>query len=378
MRKLVGISVPFIVILTLATGCSFGAKDAVTDLDDPPVNYIEEGEDLGLEGEEGTESEREVDEGNEEGAEEGEEESEEADEDQEPAEEGAEANERELYLFDANGMVVPQTLPLPKSDGVMQQSLEYLVQDGPVQELLPSGFQAVLPAGTEVSVNLMEDEETAVADFSPEFNEYNPEHEQEMLQAITWTLTQFDGVEQIKLLVNGHELKEMPHSKTPIGDSLSRANGINLESNQVTDMTNSSDVTVYFLGSEGEGNYYVPVTRRVENSEDHLATAIEQLINGPALGTSLVTEMNQNIELLEEPTVNDGTVTLNFNESILTEHEATAVSSSVLDMLALTLTEQEGVSDIAIEVDGEANVMAENGKEVESVVRPDQINPHPL
>lgn len=52
---------------------------------------------------------------------------------------------RELYLIDKNGYVVAQTLPLPKSESTAKQALEYLVQGGPVSEILPNGFRAVLP-----------------------------------------------------------------------------------------------------------------------------------------------------------------------------------------------------------------------------------------
>src|SRR5699024_1298232 len=63
--------------------------------------------------------------------------------------------QRELYLLDENNLVVPQTLELPKSESAATQVMEYLVKDGPVTELLPSGFEAVLPADTEIlSVNL--------------------------------------------------------------------------------------------------------------------------------------------------------------------------------------------------------------------------------
>ena len=41
-----------------------------------------------------------------------------------------------------------------KQVGVLQQSLEFLVEGGPVTDQLPSGFKAVLPAGTEMNVNL--------------------------------------------------------------------------------------------------------------------------------------------------------------------------------------------------------------------------------
>ncbi len=78
---------------------------------------------------------------------------------------------RELYLIDKNGYVAAQTLPLPNSEGTAKQALEYLVQGGPVSEILPNGFRAVLPADTTVNVDIKKDG-TAVADFSKEFKNY--------------------------------------------------------------------------------------------------------------------------------------------------------------------------------------------------------------
>ena len=63
----------------------------------------------------------------------------------------------ELYLIDKNGYVVSQTLPLPNKSGVAAQALEYLVSDGPGQDLIPNGFRTVLPANTNISVNVEKD-----------------------------------------------------------------------------------------------------------------------------------------------------------------------------------------------------------------------------
>ena len=111
----------------------------------------------------------------------------------------------ELYLIDKNGLVVPQTLELPKTESVAKQALEYLVKNGPVTEMLPNGFQAVLPADTKISVNVKD--KVATVDFSNEFKNYQAEDELKILQSITWTLTQFDSIEKVKLQMNGHPLK---------------------------------------------------------------------------------------------------------------------------------------------------------------------------
>ena len=65
------------------------------------------------------------------------------------------------------------------------------------------GTRAVLPAGTEVEVNITESG-TAIVDFSNEFATYAPEDEQGILEAITWTLTQFDTINDVVIWINGH------------------------------------------------------------------------------------------------------------------------------------------------------------------------------
>src|SRR5690625_3528663 len=122
---------------------------------------------------------------------------------------------RQIYLIDASGMVVPQTFDLPKTKSAATQALEYLVKDGPITEHLPNGFQAVLPAGTEIIGLNLEEDGTLIVDVSEEFKNYQADEELKILQAMTHTLTQFDSVERIKLWINGEVQEEMPISGTP-------------------------------------------------------------------------------------------------------------------------------------------------------------------
>ena len=280
----------------------------------------------------------------------------------------------ELYLIDKNGYVVPQTLELPKSEGVAKQALEHLVKGGPVTELLPNGFRAVIPEDTQLSLKI--DEGVAIVDFSKEFKNYQKEDELKILQAITWTLTQFDSVEKVQLSMNGEELKEMPVNGTPISEGLSRTSGINIDTSDVADITNTKAITVYYVGGEVGNYYYVPVTRRVsEVSEDNITAAVNELVKGPSLSSNLLTDFVSDVALLDEPTVSDGKVTVNFNESILGSFKEKKVSQSVLNALVLSLTEQEGIESVEIQVNGSADLLNEDGKPLsEPVVRPEKVN----
>lgn len=281
----------------------------------------------------------------------------------------------ELYLVDKDGYVVPQTLELPKTNSVAKQALEYLVTNGPVTDKLPNDFRAVLPEDTELSVNI-DKEGVATVNFSKEFKNYQAEDEMKILQSVTWTLTQFDNVKTVKLKMNGHELTEMPVNGTPISDKLSRATGINFDTANVTDITNTKPVTVYYIGGEEGSYYYVPVTRRVSNNEkDNYVAVVNELIKGPSEKSTLVSEFMSDVELLEAPKYEDGKVTLNFNENIFGSFEEKEISQHLLDALVLSLTEQEGVEKVAVQVNGKADIKNAEGKKLtEPVTRPEKVN----
>ncbi|MGN1402516.1 MAG: GerMN domain-containing protein [Bacillus sp. (in: firmicutes)] len=280
----------------------------------------------------------------------------------------------ELYLIDKNGYVVPQSVPLPSSEGVAKQALEHLVDQGPVSNILPNGFRAVLPADTELTLNV--NKGVATVDFSPEFASYAKEDELKILQSITWTLTQFDSIEQVKLQMNGKELAEMPVNKTPIPQSLTRAGGINIDTSNVANITDTVPLTVYYLGGDESNYYQVPVTKRVAATGDDLVeTVVKELAEGPSPLSNLVTEFMPELDLVNEPELEDGKLALDFNEVIYGSFKENTVSQRLMDSLVLSLTEQPGIDSVEILVNGKASLVTEEGKELSKPVsRPEKVN----
>jgi germination protein M len=280
----------------------------------------------------------------------------------------------ELYLIDKNGYVVPQTLELPQTASPAKQALEYLVTNGPVSEMLPNGFRSVLPADTSLSVAIKDG--VATVDFSKEFKNYQAADELKILQSVTWTLTQFNSIKQVKLQMAGHELTQMPVKGTPISENLSRASGINIDTADVTDITNTKPVTVYYIGGVEGSYYYVPVTRRVSNNEkDNIVAVVNKLIQGPSEKSNLVSEFMSDVKLLGTPKVENGKVTLDFNENIYGSFKKNMISQHLLDTLVLSLTEQKGIDQVAVTVKGKAGLVKEDGKKLTApVTRPEKVN----
>ena len=284
---------------------------------------------------------------------------------------------RQLYLLDMNGMVVSQTLELPKleSKEVATQVLEYLVKGGPVTPLLPNGFQAVLPEGTEVlGMNLQEDG-TLVVDLSEEFKNYPAEDEMNILESMTYTLTQFDTVNKVKLMINGHVLSEMPVNGTPIVSGYSRTNGINLIDTDTIDLIDSQAVTMYFPAGYNENRYYVPVTSHVETEGDDIYRSIVQaLIDGPGYNNLNMTHVfNAHTSLVEDPVFNNGVLELVFNQDILEDVEQAMISDEVMETIVRTLTEQEMVEAVDVKVENVEVIKNENGEAYSEPVTKDSF-----
>lgn len=268
---------------------------------------------------------------------------------------------RELYLIDSSGMVVPQTFELPKTEGAAKQALEYLVKDGPVTELLPNGFQSVLPAGTEIlGVNLDEDG-TLIVDLSEDFKNYEANEELQILQAMTYTLTQFDSVERIKIWINGEPLDEMPVKGTPISQGYSKNNGINIFVADQPNLQHSKAVTIYYPKRYKEELYYVPVTQYVHKDQDLYSAIVETMLDGPPYELNAVDVFNDLAMLENKPYLKDGVLQLIFNEDILKDPENNIIANEVVETLVRTLTADEQVEAVDIKVKDKAVIMNEDG-----------------
>ncbi|MEW9675445.1 GerMN domain-containing protein [Lentibacillus sp. L22] len=284
---------------------------------------------------------------------------------------------RQLYLLDANGMVAPQTVELPKADSmeVATQALEYLVKDGPVANVLPNGFQAVLPSGTEIKGLDLKDDGTLVVDVSKEFENYQADDELKILEAMTYTVTQFDGVDKMKLEINGYPQTEMPVNGTPIGDGYSRTNGINLTQTDTVDLIDSKAVTMYYPTEYNNTKYFVPVTQHVaaDKSEDVFGAIVQALVNGPGYKVNAKQVFNSDTTLAAKPSLHDGVLDIKFNQDILENKDKTTISDDVIETLVRTLTEQKGVKAVNVKVEDVDKLFNENGEPYTEPVTEDMV-----
>ncbi|MCZ8513305.1 GerMN domain-containing protein [Paenibacillus filicis] len=280
-----------------------------------------------------------------------------------------------IYARDEKGFIAPIVIQVEKSESVAKTALEYMVDGGPSQGRLPSGFKSVLPKGTQVKqINISKDQKLATVDFSKAFVDYNLQDERKILEAVTWTLTSFGAVDQVKIRVEGKDLKEMPVGGTPLDEPLTRAMGINLEKPESVEFGQSTPVTLYFLNqNQANYTYYVPVTRLIKRTDNVAQAVIEQLIAGPDEKKGLTGVMAPGAELLKI-SKSDDVVTVNFSDKMLGPDKK--APAEALKAVVLSLTENVGTSTkVQIQVNGDTKVAStDNFNYSKPVARPLNVN----
>lgn len=277
-----------------------------------------------------------------------------------------------VYLLDPNGYVVPVMLSVPKAEGSAKQVLTYMIKGGPVQELLPQGFQAILPEGTKV-LGMSIKEGVATVDFSKEFTKYNAKDEQKVVDAITRALTEFSNIKNVTIWVNGTPLSEMPMEKTPIS-LLQRGKGINLELAEGAIPGRSTPVTVYFQAQLDEKrSYFVPITRMIPETQNAAQAVVEEFIKGPSEGSPLFNSLVSTTRVLGVEQ-NNGTLVVNLSDEALSYDKGKEPSPEAMEALVLSLTESTGSQKVQIKVDGKPLSTVGELDLSKPVVRPKQIN----
>jgi germination protein M len=284
-----------------------------------------------------------------------------------------------LFARDADGYVAPLSVKLPfETPDVAKRTLQYMVKGGPGEDLMPEGFSALLPEGTEiVSLDIDTTTKTATVDFNEAFLAYDEADERQILEGITWAMTSYPSVEYVQLWVGGKALKEMPVAGTPLDAPLTRKFGINIERASGVEFSRATPVTLYFLNQTADSfSYYVPVTRLIDLTDDVASATVAELVKGP-LDTS-------KLDAVFLPTEGaESTVSLTGENRIAVDLDAALAGSGEklpaegLQAVVLSLTETTPAESVQITVDGAAQVLATDDKDygAEPVARPKALNP---
>lgn len=247
------------------------------------------------------------------------------------------------YYEDENGFVVPVYTKIPWEEGIAKATLRSMVVGSDTEKrIAQSNLHGVLPEGTEIRGMSIKDGLCRV-DFSKNIlNTSSYEQEENMISALTYTLTEFPSINKVELLVEGQALASMPKGYA-IDIAFEREN-INLYGD-----ADGVNYTVYYKAPDTEvAGHYVPVTFSASKINNPAATVVEKLFNGPPADTELSNNIPVGVNLRgvevkgDMAVVNLGVEAVNLSEEEFTD----------MDAIVVLCLEQFDIADVEYNIEG--------------------------
>lgn len=251
-----------------------------------------------------------------------------------------------VYLLDSNDYVA-RVLISASNDSIISKStslIDALTIGGKKENVIPNGFRSIIPSGTKV-IDIELEDGVLIINFSKDILDIDKKYEDKMIESLTYTLTSINGIDSIKLLVDGKELKKLPNSNKLLPTFLDKSYGIN-KIYEITNVGNIDSYTVYFVNNVNDNKYYIPVTKYVNDyKQDKIRIIIDELASSFTYQSNLSSFLNENTKLLNYEVI-DKQIKLNFNDMIFSDITNNDILEEVVYTICLSINDSIDIDSV--------------------------------
>lgn len=262
-----------------------------------------------------------------------------------------EYSENVVYLLDDDNYV-SRVISYFNSDNIednIKEKIKILINGDSSR----NSFYSLIPK-TTILKNVKVNKDSVYLDFSKDILNVNEYVEESMIEAIVYTLTEINGINNVYILVDGEELKELPNSKKILTYPLTRSYGINKK----YDLNNFNDIdstTIFFSKTSGDYKYYVPVTKITNLTQDKIEVIIEELKSPVNSQENLNSYMSNNTKLVSSNIDNDK-MNLIFNDYIFSDSSHKVILEEVKYLLSQSIFENYNIKEVIFNTEKEKNI----------------------
>jgi len=220
---------------------------------------------------------------------------------------------QEIYLLGNNNYLVKFQIFLdhPSIEENITEILEYLKKNSSLK--VPSGLTGILPDNVSI-LKIEVDKKVATINFSKELLNIEENLEERMIEAIVYSITALSDIDGVSIQIEGQNLETLPKINKKLDKVLTRDFGIN----KVYDITNRNGiqkVTIYYLDKISNNNYYVPVTKYLNDDRDKIKIIVDNLASSYIHEENLMSYLNSKTTILDYTSEED-TFILDLNEAV--------------------------------------------------------------
>jgi len=253
----------------------------------------------------------------------------------------------QIYLLGENNYLVKFSCFLEKTEEEekIREIIEYLKVDS--GKKIPTGLYGIIPKEAKI-LSIEVDDDIAVLNFSKEFLDVEEKLEERMIESIVYSITELEDIKGVSIKVEDNNLEYLPKTKKNLDNVLTREFGIN----KVYDITNRNGiqkVVIYYLDKISNNNYYVPVTKYLNDERDKIKIIIDNLASTYIHEENLMSYLNSKTTILNYEE-SDGTFILDLNNEVF---KGDTILEEVEYTISYSIFDNYDVDKILFMVDGE-------------------------
>ena len=246
------------------------------------------------------------------------------------------SNYHDIYLLDKNNYVSKTTISVKsiEKEKLAIDLLNSLIINGINKNKIPNSFSAVIPENTKIQ-KLKVNNEHVLVSFSNDILKTN--NKEKMIESIVYTLTSISNIKYVNILVEDKENDFFKKEYT-------RDIGINKKTD-ISTLNDISRITIYYVSSENNVNYYIPVTKYINSKDDKVKIIIEELSSKSSYESNLMSYLNYDTKLMSY-TLEDSDINLYFNDSILNSKKDNKILEEVIYSISYSIKDSIPVSNV--------------------------------
>lgn len=258
----------------------------------------------------------------------------------------------EIFLLDSYNYLARTQVVVSETEIEKKATelINILITGGSGESKVPNGFKSVLPSETKV-LSIEYKDGVLKVNFSSELLDVTEKYEEKVIEALVYTLTSIDGVDNIIIYIDGKVLNKLPKTGINLPGTLNRKYGINKQYD-LKSTNNICNVTVYYINKYNEDTYYVPVTKYMNDDREKIKIIVEELTSSSVYNSNLMSYLNSNTKLLAANETVDK-LDLNFNSYIFNNHDEKDILEEVIYTIGLSVRDNYDVKEVNIFVEDE-------------------------
>lgn len=206
---------------------------------------------------------------------------------------------------------------------------------------IPRMFIQIIPSNVKLN-SVKVEENIAYLYFSKEFLDIANKDIETIVESICYSIFELNEIKGVSIFVEDTNISELFDKDIP--SLITKKYGINkrVELNSFNDV---SKVTIFYIDKEDDLDYYVPITKYVNDDREKIKIIIDELSSNYVYESNLISLLNRNTKLLDYEIKRDSII-LDFNNSIFLEQK------DVLEEVIYSIFANYDINEIDFKVDG--------------------------